>query len=254
MRHADLLPPAETAARPPAAPSTRPLRAALAGMPILKGIGKDTLTLLAGAAERVEFERGAPVFERGSSPSGLYFVVSGGVKLVALGPDSRTRVVELFEPGGMFGEIGVFTGAAYRTWTEAIDTSTLIHVRRKQVLAAVDADHRLATRMLVAVTARTQRLIDSISANGTIAADVRVAAYLLELADRAESADGPLVLPASKGTIASLLNLSQESLSRVFRRMKDAGLLMVAGRRIRIHDRQRLAELMDRDGCAAAAL
>lgn len=223
---------------------------ALAEMPILQDIHFDTIAQLASGARRFELGRSESVFHRGSNPTGLYFVISGGVKLMTLGPDNRARVVELFQPCGMFGEIGVFTGAAYRTWTQTIAPSVLLEVSRECVLTAVDRDHRLAVRMLTAVTARTQRLIDGISCTSPSTAAVRVAAYILELADRSDAPHGPIVLPASKGTIASLLNLSQESLSRVLRRMKDAGLLMVSGRRIRIHDRQGLSAILCSDAVA----
>ncbi|MBI1904969.1 MAG: Crp/Fnr family transcriptional regulator [Rhodocyclales bacterium] len=223
-------------------------------MPILDGLHARTLALLAEAAERVTVAPGTRVFDRGSQPTGLFFVVSGGIKLLSMGPDQRARVVELFQPGQMFGEVGVFTGAIYRTWTETFTPTTLIHIRREVVLEAVNRDHELALRLLAAVSARTQRLIDSLSSASTNTAAVRVAAYLLELADRSPAADNRLTLPASKGTIASLLNLSQESLSRVLRRMMDAGLLMVMGRRILIRDREGLAQLMDGDGAPAMPL
>lgn len=217
-------------------------------MPILDGLDAGTLALLAEGAERMAVGPGTLVFDRGSEPTGLFFVVSGGVKLQSLGPDQRARVVELFQPGQMFGEVGVFTGAVYRTWTETFTPTTLIHIDRDVVLEAVNSDHELALRLLAAVSARTQRLIDSLSSASTNTAAVRVAAYLLELADRSPATGNRLTLPASKGTIASLLNLSQESLSRVLRRMMDAGLLMVMGRRILIRDREGLAQLMDGDG------
>lgn len=219
---------------------------------MLDGLSGDTLAVLSAGANRMAVDRGMPVFKRGSAPTGLFFVISGGVKLLSVGPDQRTRVVELFQPGQIFGEIGVFTDALYRTWTETVTPTMMIHIDRKVVLEAVNRDHQLALRLLAAVSARTQRLIDSLSTAATNTAAVRVAAYLLELADRSPATDNRLTLPASKGTIASLLNLSQESLSRVLRRMMDAGLLMVIGRRILIHDRQGLAQLMDGDENATA--
>lgn len=229
----------------------RALQPALAEMPILRDVSSDAMALLVGGAERIHVERGATVFERDSQPTGLFLVVSGSVKLLSLGPNNRPRVVELFESGNMFGEIGVFTGAAYRTWTQAITPTELIHINRSRVLAAVDKDHHLALRMLTAVASRTQRLIDSISCTSPSAANVRVAAYLLELSERSSRPDGQVILPAPKGTIASLLNLSQESLSRVLRRMRDAGLLRVTGRRIRIQDREGLIHMMDSDNGSA---
>lgn len=215
----------------------------LAGMPVLQEIGAESLASLAAGARLIEYEPGTPVFDRGSAPTGLFFVVAGGVKLVALGADARSRVVELFEHGRMFGEIGVFTGERYRTWTETVAPTTLLHVDKACVLTAVATDHALCQRMLRTVTARIQRLIDSIGVASPTTADVRVAAYLLELAERAEPSAPWLTLPAPKATIASLLNLSKESLSRVLRRMMDSGVLRVSGRRIRICAREQLVQL-----------
>lgn len=235
---------AERAASPLA---PRALHPDLAEMPILQDVSAEAMGLLVGGAERLHIERGATVFARDSQPTGLFFVASGSVKLLSLGPNNRPRVVELFEAGNMFGEIGVFTGAAYRTWTQAITPTDLIHISRNRVLAAVAKDHQLSLRMLTAVAARTQRLIDSISCTSPSAANVRVAAYLLELQERSSRSDDQVILPAPKGTIASLLNLSQESLSRVLRRMRDAGLLRVTGRRIRIQDRDGLMSMIEND-------
>lgn len=58
----------------------------------------------------------------------------------------RPKVVEIFETGGMFGEIGVFTGHRYRTWTQAVGTALLIHVPRERILEAVALDAALSNR------------------------------------------------------------------------------------------------------------
>ena len=143
----------------------------MAGMPALRGIEALTLVLLAGGAEFRSVEQDATVFQRGSTPTGLYFVCAGGVKLLSRGPGNRTRVIELFEPGSMFGDIGVFTGSPYRTWTQVTAPALLIHVSRSSVLAAVHRDNQLATRMLATVAARTQRLIDGITATSPVPFD-----------------------------------------------------------------------------------
>lgn len=229
----------------PDTPCDYSLETLLAKMPMLAGIDPASIARLAAGARLQKYDRRAPVFDRGSDPTGLFFVVSGGVKLIAMGADNRSRVVELFEPGRMFGEIGVFTGKRYRTWTEAIEVTTLVHADARTVLATVNDDHELTRRMLSSVAARMQRLIDSIGVASPATADVRVAAYLLELTGRTTTPPAPsLTLPASKGTIASLLNLSQESLSRTLRRLVDAGVLRVAGRKIRICDRDKLLKLI----------
>jgi CRP-like cAMP-binding protein len=163
------------------------------------------------------------------------------------GPEGKDKVVELFEPGGMFGEIGVFTGERYRTWTQAVGAVVLVHVPRERVLAAVAMDNSLSNRMLVAVCARIQRLIDAIGSTVGGPAAVRVASYLLEQLERGARSDGCIVLAAPKKTIASLLNLTPETLSRVLRSLVEEGVLTVSGRRIRVRNRAQLARLLTHD-------
>jgi len=228
------------------------VRDALAEIPILRAAGAQTLDLLADGAEFVSVPSGNSIFERESLPTGLFLVYSGAVRLMALGPDGRARVVEIFEPGGMFGELGVFTGQRYRTWTQAVGRTVLIHVPCERVVQAVAIDNPLSNRMLSAVCARIQRLVDSIGCTSSGGAAARVASYLLELDERAARPEGPLVLPAPKNTIASLLNLTPETLSRVLRNMSDEGVLTVSGRRIRIRSRTQLRRMTAADPGAAA--
>ena len=220
------------------------IRAALAGMPILRACEDAVLDVLEEGAQFVRFGSGASVFERGSMPTGLFFVHAGAVRLMSLCPEGRPKVVEIFEPGSMFGEIGVFTGHCYRTWTQAIGASVLIHVPRARMLEAVAMDNALSNRMLTAVCARIQRLVDAISSTASGTASLRVASYLLEQLERSPRTDACIVLPAPKKAIASLLNLTPETLSRVLRSMVEDGVLTVGGRRIHVRDRSLLAAMV----------
>ena len=220
------------------------IRAALAGMPILRACEDAVLDVLEEGAQFVRFGSGASVFERGSMPTGLFFVHAGAVRLMSLCPEGRPKVVEIFEPGGMFGEIGVFTGHCYRTWTQAIGASVLIHVPRERMLEAVAMDNALSNRMLTAVCARIQRLVDAISSTASGTASLRVASYLLEQLERSPRTDACIVLPAPKKAIASLLNLTPETLSRVLRSMVEDGVLTVGGRPIHVRDRSLLAAMV----------
>lgn len=219
-------------------------------MPILRVCEDAVLDVLETGAQFVRFASGASVFERGSMPTGLFFVHGGAVRLMSLCPEGRHKVVEIFEPGGMFGEIGVFTGQRYRTWTQAVGAAVLIHVPRERMLEAVAVDNALSNRMLVAVCARTQRLVDAISSMASGTASVRVASYLLEQLERAPGTDTCIVLPAPKKAIASLLNLTPETLSRVLRNMVKEGVITVGGRRIHVRNRPLLAAMVSsgRDG------
>lgn len=220
-------------------------RDALVQMPILLECSAEVIDVLAEQAEFVRLGSSTTVFGRDSVPTGLFFVCRGAVRLMIRGAEDRDRVAELFEPGSLFGEIGVFTGARYRTWTKTVGASVLIHVPVKSVHAALALDNPLSQRMLVAVCTRTQRLIEALGFRAGGSASSRVATYLLELRERsAEEEQDSVLLPAPKKTIASLLNLTPETLSRVLRNLVASEMIKVQGKRIDILQPQQLRSLL----------
>ena len=67
----------------------------------------------------------------------------------------------------------------------------------------------------------------------------RLANYLIYEAEEQQDAD-TIQLSVSKGQLASLLGTIPETLSRIFAKMTDEGLIRVDGRTITILDRQGL--------------
>ncbi len=212
-------------------------------MPILGGLPASSVDLLASEARLVRFSRGQTIFRRGTAPTGLYFVIGGAVKLLAQDADGREKVIELFGSGQMFGEIGIFMHSSYKSWAQAVDRCTLVHVDRRHVMMAIGQDQELSARMLREVSSRVQKLIDAICTTSSRLGITRVASYLLDLSE-STGEPGRVYLPAPKRTVASLLSLTHESFSRILRRMIDDGIISMTGRNVTIRDQERLKALL----------
>lgn len=219
------------------------LRKMLARMPILANLPAAIIDILSQDSRMVRFSRGQTIFRRGAAPTGLYFVIGGAVKLLAQDADGREKVIELFAAQQMFGEIGIFMHSSYKAWAQAVDRCTLIHVEKRQVMAAIEQDPDLSARMLREVSSRVQKLIDAICTTSSRLGITRVASYLIELSSAADGTDS-VQLPAPKRTVASLLSLTHESFSRIMRRMIDDGIIAMTGRNVRILDEPRLRALL----------
>ncbi|MDQ5908672.1 MAG: family transcriptional regulator, dissimilatory nitrate respiration regulator, partial [Pseudomonadota bacterium] len=70
----------------------------------------------------------------------------------------------------------------------------------------------------------------------------RLIGFLLQLAGASTGNATELELPASKQVIASRLNLTPETLSRVLHNLSESGLIRVNGRHIAVPDVGRLKE------------
>ncbi|HNQ76264.1 MAG TPA: helix-turn-helix domain-containing protein, partial [Pseudothauera hydrothermalis] len=69
----------------------------------------------------------------------------------------------------------------------------------------------------------------------------RVIGYLLQQSDQSGEGGREFDLAVSKQVIASRLNLTPETLSRIFHDLSEAGLVTVRGKHITLHDPVRLA-------------
>ncbi len=69
----------------------------------------------------------------------------------------------------------------------------------------------------------------------------RLASYLLYLIEE-QNREDEVVLDVPKGQLASLLGTTPETLSRIFAKMSEEGLIKVAGKTICLLDLERLRE------------
>ncbi|MFU2487522.1 Crp/Fnr family transcriptional regulator [Thauera sp. WH-1] len=183
--------------------------------------------------------RGEVLFQRGDQPHGFYFVVSGQIKLAFSSPQGTEKVVEIVGALQSFGEAVMFMNRPYPVFAEALTDSVLIHVGQAVVTELIDQDSTFAHKLLAGMAIRLHSLVQDVETYSLRSSMQRVIGYLLQVAD----SDTPceIALPTSKQVIASRLNLTPETLSRIFHDLSEAGLISVQGKRITLHDPARLA-------------
>ena len=183
--------------------------------------------------------RGEVLFQRGDQPHGFYFVVSGQVKLAFSSPQGTEKVVEIIGSMQSFGEAVMFMSKPYPVFAEALTETALIHIGQAVVTELIDQDSTFAHKLLAGMAIRLHGLIEDVETYSLRSSIQRVIGYLLQIAD----SDLPceIDLPTSKQVVASRLNLTPETLSRIFHDLSDSGLISVHGKRIKLHDPARLA-------------
>jgi CRP/FNR family transcriptional regulator, anaerobic regulatory protein len=117
---------------------------------------------------------------------------------------------------------------------------------RMEALARQNGDfqHRLSL-LLSREIARERRVMLML---GTMRAEQRLAAFLLDLADRYRArgySSCEFVLRMTREEIGSHLGLKLETVSRLFSRFHQEGLILVQGREVKLLDREALQFLVD---------
>jgi CRP-like cAMP-binding protein len=187
--------------------------------------------------------RGQAVFRVGQPCEEFHVTVIGQVKLFAISPGGQEKVIEIIGPGGTFAEALMFTGRPYIINAQAVTDALVLSVGKRAVLAEIERDPRFALRMLAGISRRLHGLIRDVEDYTLCNGAQRIIGYLLREVEDGAGHQGPadVLLPVSKGTIASRLSLTPEYFSRVLHELESAGLIRIERRQIHIEDCKALA-------------
>lgn len=207
----------------------------LAHLPLFRQLGPADIALLARDCLEVRPQRGEIVFQKGDPSNGFYVVAHGQIKLAFPSAHGAEKVVEIIGPGQSFGEAVMFMEKPYPVFAQALVDSLLLHISKQALFEAIEHDASFARKMLAGLSIRLHSLIQDVEAYSSLSGAQRVIGFLLQN-EPAASGELEVDLPASKQVVASRLNLTPETFSRILHHLTEAGLIRVEGRRIVIPD------------------
>ncbi len=218
--------------------------AVLRRLPLFHAANAAQVAHVAAATRERRLARGEMLFQKGDPARGFYVVVFGQIKLAFPSEQGNEKVVEIVGQYQTFGEAVVFLDRPYPVFADALTDTLLLHIASAAVFELVDCDPSFARNMLAGLSMRLHALVRDVEAYSLRSSTQRVIGYLLQHAESADPASGSLIieLPTSKQVIASRLNLTPETLSRILHELIGAGLVGVQGRQISIPDLARLRE------------
>lgn len=186
-----------------------------------------------------KYQRGETIFFEGDPGIGFYMVSEGRVKIFKMSLNGKEHILHIFGEGEPFGEVPVFHNQPFPATAEALVKSTVLFFPRDRFVQLVIKTPSIALNMLAVLSMRLRRFASQIESLSLKEVPERLAGYLLYLLEEQGKEDS-VDLEISKGQLASLLGTIPETLSRIFAKMTEEGLIEVVGRRINIIDRQGL--------------
>ena len=189
------------------------------------------------------YVKGQSLFEADVPAHGFFAPISGRVKVFRTSPSGKEQILHVFGLGEAFGEVPVFEGGSYPAHAQAIEKCEALFFPRRDFENMIREDPDLAMKMMALLAQRLRILVNKIDDLSLKEAPARVAAYLLLLRASQDSDTFKLDLP--KGQIAFYLGTIQETLSRIFKRFSEEGLIELNGREITILDMNALQAAAD---------
>jgi len=214
----------------------------ISNVPLFKGLSRDQLIALSNIAVEKHFIKGETIFLEGNKGRGFFEIHSGLVKIYKTSMEGKEKILEVIKPFEIFAPVPVFSGNTYPASAEAMKPAKVIFFSRDDFLGLVSRHPEIALNMLAAVSDRLRQFTVQIENLSLKEIPSRLSAYFLDVLNEKRAGDS-FTLDITKGQLASLLGTIPETLSRIFAKMRETGIIEQDGSNITILDRDFLEDL-----------
>lgn len=208
------------------------------------GLSSGELGLLQRHAVTKSYARPEAVYRQGAAPRGLYCVLSGDVLLERIGADGVCTAFRIATAGDLFGYRALFSRQLHAVTARVLTNSRITLVPAGPLRRLLASNGEFGLELLKVVAADPGPMQAPLLRSPLIPAARRLAHLLLLLKDRHARTTGggaTLDLPVNKGSIAALIGIRPETVSRLFQQLDGAGICTLRRSRITIPDVTRLA-------------
>ena len=185
-------------------------------IPLFAHLKDAQLRELASRCRKVQYRKGAIVFEKTDMSTDLYIVDSGSLKAVLTDVEGDEIVLARFEKGAFFGELSLLDGQG-RSATIVADTDSELSVLSQPVfLELVTKDPRIAIALMTTMVGRLRKADDKIEALAFQEVAERLVRALLDVA-APDDKGARGFLKAGKRThkeLAGMIGSSREAVSK----------------------------------------
>lgn len=196
------------------------------------------------------YTAGQPVYFEGDAAQYLYLVAMGRVRLVRNTTSGHEVSLDMLHGGEHFGNL---TALGAKTYTETAIAHTdccILQIASDDFETLLKRYPDVTLKVLSAVGQRLQQSQEVVKQLSSYTVEQRVASVLCRLVSKMgeESQEGVLIqLPFSRQDLAAMAGTTTETVSRIMRRLADAGLVETGRKWVAVKDRAALETLLKED-------
>lgn len=188
--------------------------------------------------ERVRVHKGETLYRLGEPLSAVYAVRFGTLKTHVTMEDGRSQITGFHLPGEVVGldGLGEMQHASDATALEDTEVCVMRFNDLQTLSTTVPSLQQQFLRMMSKEITQDQVMLLTL---GSMRAEERLAAFLVNLSERLSErgySSTEFVLRMSREEIGSYLGLKLETVSRLFSRFAEAGLIQIRQRHVKLID------------------
>jgi CRP/FNR family transcriptional regulator len=211
---------------------------------LFSGVSTDDLEQIASFSRRIILGKDEYLFREGGVAQGFYIVQSGAINVHRVNAAGPEQVINVFRSGESLAEAALASNIGYPANARTVEPSTVLLIPKGPILELISRRPDLAMRMLGSMSAHLRVLVGMLDDLTLKDVESRLLNWLIKAVAGAPT--GVIQLPATKRVLAAELGTSSETLSRTLARLRDAGLIRVEAKTIKVSDPSALEDRLQR--------
>ncbi len=203
--------------------------------------------LTANKTEQV-YKKGEIIFREGAYPSGIFYITEGKVKKYKVDKDAKEHIIYVANTGELLGYHAILSEDRYPDSAAALEESKIAFIPREDFLTTLHQSEILSRRLLKTLSHEFAVLANSLTMFAQKSVRERLALQLIVLREKYKVSfqpGMPVEINMSRDDLASLVGTVRENVVRVLSEFKETGIIATKGRKIIVHDVNKLIKIAD---------
>ena len=166
---------------------------------------------------RRSVRRGSTIFAKGDPGTGLMAVLWGSVKITVPTPDGREAVLNIINPGEIFGEMALLDGRPRSADAVAMDDCELMVIDRRDFIPFLREQPDIALKFIEILCARIRHTSEQVEDVMYLSFPGRLAKTLLQLTGGPEAPAAHRNVRITQRELSSIIGMSRESTNKQLR-------------------------------------
>jgi CRP/FNR family cyclic AMP-dependent transcriptional regulator len=198
---------------------------------------------LAVYARLQRVRRGEVLFSKGDVGSTLVAVVAGGVKICVPSPEGKEIVLNVIQPGEVFGEISLLDGQPRTANALAMFDSEILTLDRREFIPFLKQNPDVMLTLLAVLCDRLRRTSEQVEDVLFLELEGRLAKMLIRRAQ--VDSTGELRVRATQKELGQMIGLSRESTNKQLQIWANRGFIQIEKGSVIIRNLSALQKIAD---------
>ncbi|MDZ4822229.1 MAG: response regulator [Flavobacteriales bacterium] len=211
---------------------------------ISKVNGLEDIVHIAQRQQVKSFRKRSLVFSEGDTPSGLYLLNSGKIKICKSHEMGKSLITRLIHPGEFFGFLPLLEGNEHSSSAEALEDCEVTIFPQEDFFRLIERSPQVAQQFIKMLAGNMTSDHEKLVALAYSSVRKRTADALLTLKKRyQENAGAHFSMAIAREDLANIVGTATESLIRTLSDFREEEIISISGSSITILDEQKLTRM-----------